>query len=37
MTEIQGSLNQGPGQSKYTLLDSILFSDLEGFSKQLDK
>ena len=29
MTEIQGNLNQVPGQSKYSLLYSIVFDDLE--------
>ena len=29
MTEILGDLNQGPRQSKYSLLYSIIFDDLE--------
>ena len=29
--------NQGPGQSKYSLLYSIIFDDLERLTKQLYK
>ena len=33
MTEIKGDLNQGPGQSKYSLLFSIIIDDLERLSE----
>ena len=32
MTEIKGDLNQGPGQSIYILLCSIVFGDLKRLS-----
>ena len=37
MMEIQGNLNLGPRKSKYSLLYSIVFGDLERLLKQLDK
>ena len=32
-----GNLIQGPGQSKYSPLFSIVFADLDRLSKQSDK